>query len=369
MRASEILKQTGRSIAYRPALAKLFGGVTAEIFFEQIFYWQDKAENKELGVYKTQSELEEETGLTRKEQETARKKLREIGILIETHKRLEHRMYFKINMERLDEILSTLANVQTEHSPMPESDIREEPKCTFVNTLDYNTRLHTNNHLNPPEGREYVRDEFLVLLEGKINSNSAKQLHDKVEDILSANGFECKREFPVQDRGDGRSGRIDLVVSKSGVTIGLELDNETARGKSIFKLEQTYLDYKFVGLRNGIVGERSSVGDVRIFSVNHKTIEKIDYQGVIDAFNEANTENGSRLPFVRELSDKRKTSIKKFLLSLKEPTAECAGNYFNALFSMLRPFHFGEEKNSTWKANFDWAIRAETVIKVREENL
>ncbi|MDY0532056.1 hypothetical protein NMV36_11760, partial [Pasteurella multocida] len=36
-----------------------------------------------------------------------------------------------------DEILSTLANVQTEHSPMPESDIREEPKCTFVNTLDY----------------------------------------------------------------------------------------------------------------------------------------------------------------------------------------------------------------------------------------
>ncbi|MBF6986122.1 DNA replication protein, partial [Pasteurella multocida] len=77
----------------------------------------------------------------------------------------------------------------------------------------------------------------------------------------------------------------------------------------------------------------------------------------------------SRLPFVRELSDKRKTNIKKFLLSLKEPTAECAGNYFNALFSMLRPFHFGEEKNSTWKANFDWAIRAETVIKVREENL
>lgn len=144
MKASEILKQTGRSIAYRPKLAKLFGGVTAEIFFEQIFYWQDKAENNELGVYKTQSELEEETGLTRKEQETARKKLREIGILTETHKRLEHRIYFKINMEKLDELLSTLANVQSERSPMPERDIRDRPKSTFVNTLDYNTRLHTN---------------------------------------------------------------------------------------------------------------------------------------------------------------------------------------------------------------------------------
>ncbi|HIF5510029.1 helix-turn-helix domain-containing protein [Pasteurella multocida] len=116
-------------------------------------------------------------------------------------------------------------------------------------------------------------------------------------------------------------------------------------------------------------GEGNAKKDLSAKNKKNRSAEKIDYQGVIEAFNEANTENGSRLPFVRELSDKRKTSIKKFLLSLKEPTAECAGNYFNALFSMLRPFHFGEEKNSTWKANFDWAIRAETVIKVREENL
>lgn len=286
MRASEILKQTGRSIAYRPALAKLFGGVTAEIFFEQIFYWQDKAENQELGVYKTQADLEEETGLSRKEQETARKKLREIGVLIETHKRLEHRIYFKINMERLDEVLSTLADVQTEHSRMPESDIREEPKRTFVNTLDYNTRLHTNN--NP-----------LSLTDENVN------LAEKNKSTFSANAD----------------------------------------------------------------GEGNAKEDLSVKNKKNRSAEKTDYQGVIKAFNEANTENGSRLPFVRELSDKRKTNIKKFLLSLKEPTAECAGNYFSALFSMLRPFHFGEEKNSTWKANFDWAIRAETVIKVREENL
>ncbi|HII3699348.1 TPA: DNA replication protein [Pasteurella multocida] len=293
MRASEILKQTGRSIAYRPALAKLFGGVTAEIFFEQIFYWQDKTENQELGVYKTQAELEEETGLSRKEQETARKKLREIGVLIETHKRLEHRIYFKIDMEKLDEVLSTLADVQSEHSRMPESDIREVPKRTFVNTLDYNTRLHTNN--NPLS----LADENVNLADENVN------LAEKNKNTLSANAD----------------------------------------------------------------GEGNAKEDLSAKNKKNRSAEKFDYQGVIEAFNEANTENGSRLPFVRELSDKRKTNIKKFLLSLKEPTAECAINYFNALFSMLRPFHFGEEKNSTWKANFDWAIRAETVIKVREENL
>lgn len=146
MTPSTILKNTGRAIAYRPNLARLFGGVVAEIFFEQIFYWQDKADPV-LGVYKTQEELEIETGLSRKEQETARKLLREKGVLIETHKRLEHRMYYKIDCEKLDELLAALANDTNEHSRIPKSDIREGDKVAFVNTRDYNTRLHTDNPL------------------------------------------------------------------------------------------------------------------------------------------------------------------------------------------------------------------------------
>ena len=100
---------------------------------------------------KPKKSLEIETGLSRKEQETARKLLREKGVLIETHKRLEHRMYYKIDCEKLDELLATLANDTNEHSRMPESDIREGDKVAFVNTRDYNTRLHTNTPL-PPEG-------------------------------------------------------------------------------------------------------------------------------------------------------------------------------------------------------------------------
>lgn len=171
MKPSEMLKNTGRVIAYRPNLARLFGGVIAEVFFEQIFYWQDKSDS-ELGVYKTQEELEIETGLSRKEQETARKLLREKGVLIETYKRLEHRLYYKIDCDKLDELLATLANVQSEHSPMSESDIRECDKVTFVNTLDYNTRLHTNNPL-PLNGEsanaEHADEKTKTSKRGKIS--------------------------------------------------------------------------------------------------------------------------------------------------------------------------------------------------------
>lgn len=183
MKPSEMLKNTGRVIAYRPNLARLFGGVIAEVFFEQIFYWQDKSDS-ELGVYKTQEELEIETGLSRKEQETARKLLREKGVLIETYKRLEHRLYYKIDCDKLDELLATLANVQNEHSRMSLLDIRECDKVTFVNTLDYNTRLHTDNPL-PPEGESADAD-----MEDEGESSPAeKQESDHVDYSGIANAY------------------------------------------------------------------------------------------------------------------------------------------------------------------------------------
>lgn len=183
MNPSTMLKNTGRAIAYRPNLARLFGGVIAEIFFEQIFYWQDKADPV-LGVYKTQEELEIETGLSRKEQETARKLLRGKGVLIETHKRLEHRMYYKIDCEKLDELLATLANDTNEHSRMPESNIRDGDKVAFVNTRDYNTRLHTNTPL-PPEGESADAD-----MEDESESSPAeKQESDHVDYSGIANAY------------------------------------------------------------------------------------------------------------------------------------------------------------------------------------
>ena len=183
MNPSTMLKNTGRAIAYRPNVARLFGGVIAEIFFEQIFYWQDKADPV-LGVYKTQEELEIETGLSRKEQETARKLLRGKGVLIETHKRLEHRMYYKIDCEKLDELLATLANDTNEHSRMPESNIRDGDKVAFVNTRDYNTRLHTNTPL-PPEGESADAD-----MEDESESSPAeKQESDHVDYSGIANAY------------------------------------------------------------------------------------------------------------------------------------------------------------------------------------
>ncbi|WP_213306033.1 hypothetical protein [Paraburkholderia sacchari] len=83
MRLSDFLDNVGRPVAYYPRLAAPCGSVNAAILFCQLYYWSKHATH-ELGVHKTGAEIEDETGLGRFEQETARKLLRQRGVLIES---------------------------------------------------------------------------------------------------------------------------------------------------------------------------------------------------------------------------------------------------------------------------------------------
>ncbi len=119
MKPSKLLRIIGKPIAYYPQLAKPLGGVNASLLFGHFFYWNDKG-HSELGVYRTADEIEVETGLSRDEQRTARRKLRERGVLIETEKRIEHRIYYKLDLDRFDEIISQSGSGDF---PIADSDI------------------------------------------------------------------------------------------------------------------------------------------------------------------------------------------------------------------------------------------------------
>ena len=88
----------GHPVAYHPRLSKFFKSLNAAIFFGQLSYWSDKTDNP-LGVYKTADEWMDETGLSYREQTTARRVLSEPGFVIETNKRLEHRLFFLIDWD------------------------------------------------------------------------------------------------------------------------------------------------------------------------------------------------------------------------------------------------------------------------------
>ena len=144
------LRKIGQAVAYYPNLTKKLGNVNASILLSQFIYWHDKTEHP-LGVYKTQDDIKAETGLSRKEQETGRKVLRELGLITETYKRTEHKLYFLFHPEAFDEWFNNeampesdirechkvaLPMPESDIPPMPESDIRYLHKSTNENTQE-----------------------------------------------------------------------------------------------------------------------------------------------------------------------------------------------------------------------------------------
>ena len=163
-------------MAYYPNLTKKLGNVNASILLSQFIYWHDKTEHP-LGVYKTQDEIKAETGLSRKEQETGRKVLRELGLITETYKRTEHKLYFLFHPDVFDEWFEneamsesdireckkvTLPMPESDIPPMPESDIRYIHKST--NDYHEITSLENQANSKKPNVKQPVKAKDLIKL-------------------------------------------------------------------------------------------------------------------------------------------------------------------------------------------------------------
>ena len=95
-------------VAYYVAFAKAGGGVTVGVFLSQLFYWTGKGSDPDGWIYKTQEEWEAETGLTRWEQETARKRLKRAGVLEEKRRGVPARLHYRVDLDTLIDLVSSL---------------------------------------------------------------------------------------------------------------------------------------------------------------------------------------------------------------------------------------------------------------------
>lgn len=96
-----------RPIAFNRDFARLGIGVTGALMLSQAVYWSKRTSNADGWFYKTQADWEEETALSRYEQETARKRLKKLGILEEKKQGIPCKIYFKVNAEKLIKTLQT----------------------------------------------------------------------------------------------------------------------------------------------------------------------------------------------------------------------------------------------------------------------
>jgi hypothetical protein len=116
LKLTDLLPDAGRPVAYYPILRRLTGSTNATLLLCQLMYWHGKQADKDGWIFKraktspldedgrldaSHQSIERETGLTYKEQKSARRQLRERGFLRERRSWIEHRIYFRLDLEAL----------------------------------------------------------------------------------------------------------------------------------------------------------------------------------------------------------------------------------------------------------------------------
>lgn len=234
MTPSETIRLLGRPIAYHPKLAKLLGSVNAAILFGQLVYWSDKTDH-ELGIYKTAEQIEEETGLSPKEQKTAREKLVKLKVLTETHRRLEHRLYFKINFDVYDEFV-------LQYSAKSDTENTENTDENSGNEQSENTETQKGGSGNSETGIPETRKR-----NSGIDKSEVPETQKCGSEIDKSAVGEVTNGQPADTQNvDSYKGALDYNTRLQHKTTTKDIDTETVIDSRVSKLrswKKTSFDY------------------------------------------------------------------------------------------------------------------------------
>lgn len=106
MAASGLSELLDRPIAFHRAFVRVGGGVHGALMLSQALYWMRRASDSGGWFYKTRGDWEDETGLTRREQETARARLRAAGIWQEEQRGMRRAIWYRVDLPTLERALS-----------------------------------------------------------------------------------------------------------------------------------------------------------------------------------------------------------------------------------------------------------------------
>jgi hypothetical protein len=146
-----------RPIAFHRGLRSVVDGAAPALMLSQAIYWTRRTDDG--WFYKTQADWEEETLLTRREQETARKNLRLNQFWSEERRGIPAKLYFRVDLLLL---VKALAMAQTpEKSSMAENANLECTKPPFKEGVFRQPILYTENTYKELDKDVEQNDEFL----------------------------------------------------------------------------------------------------------------------------------------------------------------------------------------------------------------
>jgi hypothetical protein len=205
-----------RTVGYSPDLARAVGGATIGLFLSQLLFLSDKGANPEGWVYKSEQEMGRETGLTKREQQTARRKLLALGVIAIERRGFKFTYHFKIIWERLYQVIQHFQRAQTVATEEiePVQNVATEPVQT-VST-------------QPPEWQQNVSTERLQNVatpdthrENNTESKEPEKTSRENQTIWSKTLEQVKEAQPLEDVAARLTGTALLEVTDTAARIAV----------------------------------------------------------------------------------------------------------------------------------------------------
>ncbi|MBC8949344.1 hypothetical protein [Xenorhabdus sp. TS4] len=216
-----------RPIAFHRPFVTITKSVTAALMLSQAVYWAKRGKTHSDGdewFYKTQAEWEEETGLSRTEQETARKKLRQLGILKEKKAGLPAKIFFSVDFDVLYQILEDATKdagiLQPREQESCEQDCGKPANSTAGNpqpNTETTTETTTEINTQPAAAKSRYAFEGEVIRLNHKDFNQWQALFGDIDLVQELNRFD------IELSKDGTKNWFSKVSAK------LNYQNEMAR--------------------------------------------------------------------------------------------------------------------------------------------
>jgi len=201
-------------LLYRPDLNFITGSVTATILFQQLIYWDDKNDHKAFykfispcnhRLYRDDDSWIEELSMSKKEFQTAYKKLENLG-LVEKKINIDRVTFYRLNAEKVEEelrkLFSNLEELKKRRRELLKKSAGISAKTNPINSVSAKRDLPKN----PFEESDNFEDK-----------KSAKNMQKTTENTSQSpkSSVSAKRDLPKQTKGTYAGAKGDLVYSKS----------------------------------------------------------------------------------------------------------------------------------------------------------
>jgi hypothetical protein len=219
MKLGTLLQEVGHPVAYFAGLTPITGGVTATLLLCQLYYWTGKQQNPDGWIRKSQKEFQAELGLTRREQETARRLLRTRNLIEERFVGCPRKLEFRPNMDALEERWHYFRECNAETSPLP--DFRKNKQST-----------HRLNVGSPDE--QAPRPEQTTSDMGCSTSEEAREIENNANNensIMAESAIKECTKAPYKHGGLRHTSMADCDINTIYTEITSEITSETTQRK------------------------------------------------------------------------------------------------------------------------------------------